>query len=172
MTKTSKRQHARNGAGRTDDHRIAHARAPPRARHSVTTPIVHWRTSRNPLATSCPFPAGGVRGGAPRGRPIRAGPLPAGQGSAGQPAELTLTSAALPDRQGVALRADFRTSFDSRSRRNDTATKGLIVTYTNDRTAHTRTLEPADIAVIQIDPRRSYWLVATRHASHNQNGRR
>ena len=82
------------------------------AGHSEASSHRHWITRRPPdgAAGSCAgifgvLPPGGVRGGAPPGRPMGAGFLTDGQGPAERRSGLPLVAGALPDRQGVALRS-------------------------------------------------------------------
>ena len=82
------------------------------AGHSEASSHRHWITRRPPdrAAGSCAgifgvLPPGGVRGGAPPGRPTGAGFLTGGQGPAERRSALPVVPGALPDRQGVALRS-------------------------------------------------------------------
>ena len=102
------------------------------AGHSEASSHRHWITRRPPdrAAGSCAgifgvLPPGGVRGGAPPGRPTGAGFLTGGQGPAERRSALPVVPGALPDRQGVALRSACHPPIDPqilpKSRRFSTA---------------------------------------------------
>ncbi len=85
---------------------------PTAAGHSEPSSHRHWITWWSPdhaagssAGIFAVLPPGGVRGGAPTGRPMGAGFLPGGQGPAERRSDLPLVPAALPARQGVALRS-------------------------------------------------------------------